>query len=222
MTPTVFVQSRSTISTFPSARASAASPAGRSRIGHLGDINDLTLLGALAGVEMSLGLAGVDCKASGVLAAMGYLRETSGAGGRRDGFSHASTRKQRANAERAARLWNIWLRNSGYARSRQMEQRIMPDMQKVSVALTGSKSPPSKCCRRSGRVPDDRRDRAGSFARLAIQARASPERRRATAPLVGPGQGQRSGGTARLRRTAKGSATPAGRDPKSASRWSLG
>ena len=47
------------------------------RIGHLGDINDLTLLGALAGVEMSLGLAGVDRKASGVLAAMGYLRETS-------------------------------------------------------------------------------------------------------------------------------------------------
>ena len=49
------------------------------RIGHLGDINDLTLLGALAGVEMSLGLAGVECKASGVLAAMTYLRETSSA-----------------------------------------------------------------------------------------------------------------------------------------------
>jgi len=47
------------------------------RIGHLGDTNDLTLIGALAGVEMSLGLAGVDCEASGVLAAMTYLRETS-------------------------------------------------------------------------------------------------------------------------------------------------
>jgi alanine-glyoxylate transaminase / serine-glyoxylate transaminase / serine-pyruvate transaminase len=47
------------------------------RIGHLGDTNDLTLVGALAGVEMSLGLAGVDCEASGVLAAMTYLRETS-------------------------------------------------------------------------------------------------------------------------------------------------
>jgi alanine-glyoxylate transaminase / serine-glyoxylate transaminase / serine-pyruvate transaminase len=46
------------------------------RIGHLGDINELTLLGALAGVEMSLSLAGVDCEASGVLAAMTYLRET--------------------------------------------------------------------------------------------------------------------------------------------------
>lgn len=47
------------------------------RIGHLGDTNELTLLGALAGVEMSLSLAGVDCEASGVLAAMSYLRETS-------------------------------------------------------------------------------------------------------------------------------------------------
>jgi hypothetical protein len=37
----------------------------------------LTLLGALAGVEMSLRLAGVACEASGVLAAMTYLRETS-------------------------------------------------------------------------------------------------------------------------------------------------
>jgi hypothetical protein len=31
-------------------------------------------VGALAGVEMSLSLAGVDCEASGVLAAMTYLR----------------------------------------------------------------------------------------------------------------------------------------------------
>jgi len=52
--------------------------AGRAfRIGHLGDINDLTLLGALAGVEMSLGIAGVVCEASGVAAAMDYLRETA-------------------------------------------------------------------------------------------------------------------------------------------------
>jgi alanine-glyoxylate transaminase / serine-glyoxylate transaminase / serine-pyruvate transaminase len=47
------------------------------RIGHLGDTNELTLLGAIAGVEMSLRLAGVACEASGVLAAMTYLRETS-------------------------------------------------------------------------------------------------------------------------------------------------
>ena len=49
------------------------------RIGHLGEINDLTLIGALAGVEMSLPLAGVDCEASGVIAAMTYLREPSSA-----------------------------------------------------------------------------------------------------------------------------------------------
>ncbi len=46
------------------------------RIGHLGDTNELTLLGALAGVEMSLRLAGVICEASGVLSAMTYVRET--------------------------------------------------------------------------------------------------------------------------------------------------
>lgn len=43
------------------------------RIGHLGDINDLTILGALAGVEMSLGLAGVPHQPGGVQAAMDYL-----------------------------------------------------------------------------------------------------------------------------------------------------
>ena len=46
------------------------------RIGHLGDINDLTLLGALSGVEMGLALAGVPHEAGGVQAAMSHLRET--------------------------------------------------------------------------------------------------------------------------------------------------
>jgi alanine-glyoxylate transaminase/serine-glyoxylate transaminase/serine-pyruvate transaminase len=46
------------------------------RIGHLGDINDLTLVGALSGVEMSLGLAGVPHSKGGVQAAMDYLSET--------------------------------------------------------------------------------------------------------------------------------------------------
>jgi alanine-glyoxylate transaminase / serine-glyoxylate transaminase / serine-pyruvate transaminase len=46
------------------------------RIGHLGDINDLTLVGTLAGVEMGLSLAGVPHKAGGVTAAMTYLAET--------------------------------------------------------------------------------------------------------------------------------------------------
>lgn len=47
------------------------------RIGHLGDINDLTLVGALSGVEMSLGLAGVPHAKGGVQAAMDHLAETA-------------------------------------------------------------------------------------------------------------------------------------------------
>lgn len=46
------------------------------RIGHLGDCNDLTLMGALAGVEMGLKLAGVQLKGSGVAAAMEYFAMT--------------------------------------------------------------------------------------------------------------------------------------------------
>jgi len=47
------------------------------RIGHLGDINDLTLLGTLAGVEMSLGLAGVPYQPGGTQVAMSYLADTA-------------------------------------------------------------------------------------------------------------------------------------------------
>ncbi len=43
------------------------------RIGHLGDFNDLTLAGTLAGVEMGLELAGVPHRKGGVQAAMDYL-----------------------------------------------------------------------------------------------------------------------------------------------------
>ncbi|MEL6480348.1 MAG: aminotransferase class V-fold PLP-dependent enzyme [Pseudomonadota bacterium] len=43
------------------------------RIGHLGDFNDLTLIGTLGGVEMSLGLAGVPHTKGGVDAAMAVL-----------------------------------------------------------------------------------------------------------------------------------------------------
>jgi alanine-glyoxylate transaminase/serine-glyoxylate transaminase/serine-pyruvate transaminase len=46
------------------------------RIGHLGDINELMLLGALAGTEMALSLAGVPHKKGGVQAAMDYLAST--------------------------------------------------------------------------------------------------------------------------------------------------
>ena len=43
------------------------------RIGHLGDFNDLTLMGTLAGVEMGLEIAGVPLRKEGVQAAMTYL-----------------------------------------------------------------------------------------------------------------------------------------------------
>ena len=43
------------------------------RIGHLGDFNDLSLMGTLAGVEMGLALAGVPCRQEGVQAAMQSL-----------------------------------------------------------------------------------------------------------------------------------------------------
>ena len=45
------------------------------RIGHLGDFNDLSLMGTLAGVEMGLELAGVPARREGVQAAMAYLAE---------------------------------------------------------------------------------------------------------------------------------------------------
>jgi alanine-glyoxylate transaminase / serine-glyoxylate transaminase / serine-pyruvate transaminase len=48
------------------------------RIGHLGDFNDLTLMGTLAGVEMGLGLAGVPLAESGVVAAMRHLADSAG------------------------------------------------------------------------------------------------------------------------------------------------
>ena len=43
------------------------------RIGHLGDLNDLTLMGTLCGVEMGLALAGVPHRKGGVQAALDHL-----------------------------------------------------------------------------------------------------------------------------------------------------
>jgi alanine-glyoxylate transaminase/serine-glyoxylate transaminase/serine-pyruvate transaminase len=43
------------------------------RIGHLGDLSDLSLAGALCGVEMGLALAGVPIARDGVSAALDYL-----------------------------------------------------------------------------------------------------------------------------------------------------
>jgi len=50
------------------------------RIGHLGDTNDLTMLGALAGVEMGLALAKIPHTPSGVRVAMDYFAEVAKAG----------------------------------------------------------------------------------------------------------------------------------------------
>jgi alanine-glyoxylate transaminase / serine-glyoxylate transaminase / serine-pyruvate transaminase len=47
------------------------------RIGHLGDLNDLMLIGTLAGVEMGLGLAGVPHEKGGLAAAVEHLAATS-------------------------------------------------------------------------------------------------------------------------------------------------
>ena len=48
------------------------------RIGHLGDFNDLMLVGTLAGVEMALELAGIAHRQGGVGAAMSYLTDAAG------------------------------------------------------------------------------------------------------------------------------------------------
>jgi alanine-glyoxylate transaminase/serine-glyoxylate transaminase/serine-pyruvate transaminase len=58
------------------------------RIGHLGDFNDLTLMGTLAGVEMGLSLANVPHRPGGVAAAMEVLT--------RDGKAPASTEARRS------------------------------------------------------------------------------------------------------------------------------
>jgi alanine-glyoxylate transaminase / serine-glyoxylate transaminase / serine-pyruvate transaminase len=47
------------------------------RIGHLGDFNDLTLIGTLGGVEMGLALAGVPHRTGGTQVAMDYLAQTA-------------------------------------------------------------------------------------------------------------------------------------------------
>jgi len=47
------------------------------RIGHIGEMNDLTLAGTLAGIEMGLDIAGIPHQRGGVDAALRYLAETS-------------------------------------------------------------------------------------------------------------------------------------------------
>lgn len=47
------------------------------RIGHLGDFNDLMLIGTLGGIEMALDLSGVEFQRGGVAAATQYLKKYS-------------------------------------------------------------------------------------------------------------------------------------------------
>ena len=64
------------------------------RIGHLGDLNELMLAGALCGVEMGLSAASVPHEKGGVLAALAYLAEAPAAleAPRANGSAHAETR----------------------------------------------------------------------------------------------------------------------------------
>ena len=48
------------------------------RIGHLGDINDAMLMGALSVTEMAFSLAGIPHKKGGAQAAMDYLTSAHG------------------------------------------------------------------------------------------------------------------------------------------------
>jgi alanine-glyoxylate transaminase/serine-glyoxylate transaminase/serine-pyruvate transaminase len=52
------------------------------RIGHLGDLNAPTILGALAGIEAAMRVQGIACGAGGLDAAIGWLADTAGEGGR--------------------------------------------------------------------------------------------------------------------------------------------
>ena len=47
------------------------------RIGHLGDLNELTLMGALTGIEMGLSIMSIPHQKGGVNKAMSYLEETA-------------------------------------------------------------------------------------------------------------------------------------------------
>ncbi|UTW11738.1 pyridoxal-phosphate-dependent aminotransferase family protein [Marinobacterium rhizophilum] len=50
------------------------------RIGHLGDFNDLSLIGTLGGIEMGLSAAGISHNKGGVQAALDYLAEVAAGG----------------------------------------------------------------------------------------------------------------------------------------------
>ena len=69
----------SSASTCRSATASGKLAGKVFRIGHLGDFNDLMVIGTLAGVEMGLKARGIPHRSGGVEAAMTYLAGNTGA-----------------------------------------------------------------------------------------------------------------------------------------------
>jgi len=71
------------------------------RIGHLGDFNDLTLAGTLAGVEMGLALAAIPFKKGGVRAAMDYLEGQPVTASADVAASHSGARFETARADAA-------------------------------------------------------------------------------------------------------------------------
>jgi alanine-glyoxylate transaminase / serine-glyoxylate transaminase / serine-pyruvate transaminase len=73
------------------------------RIGHLGDTNDLTILGALAAVEMTLALAGVPHRQGGVQAAMDYLVSAARTPARAAAAQAKSSFNEKGMSQRAGR-----------------------------------------------------------------------------------------------------------------------
>ena len=51
------------------------------RVGHLGDLNDLSLMGTLSGVELGMRVASVPYGAGGLDAALSVLADAASAGG---------------------------------------------------------------------------------------------------------------------------------------------
>ena len=91
------------------------------RIGHMGDVNDTMMLGALAATEMALALAGVPHQKGGVQPAMDYIVATQsrGAGGggvsRRAGsLDEVALRKPRTDGHTSGTA-ATWFLNAGRA-----------------------------------------------------------------------------------------------------------
>ena len=107
------------------------------RIGHLGDFNDLMLMGTLCGVEMGLRLAGVPVAGSGVEAAHGAARARAGLGVSALGRACGSWSSRRSwpgrSAARCSATWApTWSRSSrseGDSTRQSMGAAVLPRRQ---------------------------------------------------------------------------------------------